>query len=90
MSTPDFSALVVRHRAYFRTGATHSAEWREGQSTALRAIRHDPLFVPSPANLRRKDLWIPVPAQRLVSQATGQTVASAAGTRHNQERGERR
>ena len=22
MSTPDFSALVARHRTYFRTGAT--------------------------------------------------------------------
>src|SRR6266567_3576007 len=41
MSTPDFSALVVRHRAYFRTGATRSAEWREGQLTALRAMMTD-------------------------------------------------
>ena len=38
MSTPDFSALVARHRAYFRTGATRSAQWREGQLTALRAM----------------------------------------------------
>ena len=30
MSTPDFSALVARHRAYFRTGATRSTVWREG------------------------------------------------------------
>ena len=41
MSTPDFSALVARHRAYFRTGATRSAEWREGQLTALRAMMTD-------------------------------------------------
>jgi aldehyde dehydrogenase (NAD+) len=38
MSTPDFSALVARHRAYFRTGATRSAEWRESQLAALRAM----------------------------------------------------
>src|SRR5436190_13542328 len=41
MSTPDFSALVARHRAYFRTGATRSAKWREGQLTALRAMMTD-------------------------------------------------
>jgi acyl-CoA reductase-like NAD-dependent aldehyde dehydrogenase len=41
MSTPDFSALVSRHRNYFRTGATRSAEWREGQLTALRAMITD-------------------------------------------------
>src|SRR4051794_9551191 len=41
MSTPDFSSLVARHRAYFRTGATRSAEWREGQLTALRAMMTD-------------------------------------------------
>src|SRR3954471_9291325 len=41
MSTPDFSALVARHRAYFRTGATRSSEWREGQLTALRAMMTD-------------------------------------------------
>src|SRR3954468_960036 len=41
MSTPDFSALVARHRAYFRTGATRSAEWREGQLVALRAMMTD-------------------------------------------------
>jgi hypothetical protein len=29
MTTPNFSALVARHRAYFRTGATRSAQWRE-------------------------------------------------------------
>src|SRR5438552_663188 len=41
MSTPDFSTLVARHRAHFRTGATRSAEWREGQLTALRAMMTD-------------------------------------------------
>ena len=41
MSSPDFSALVARHRAYFRTGATRSAQWREGQLTALRAMMTD-------------------------------------------------
>src|SRR3954469_15785502 len=41
MSTPDFSALVARHRTYFRTGATRSAEWREGQLTALRTMMTD-------------------------------------------------
>ena len=38
MSTPDFSALVARHRTYFRTGATRSAQWREGQLATLRAM----------------------------------------------------
>src|SRR5438309_1124927 len=41
MSTPDFSTLVARHRTHFRTGATRSAEWREGQLTALRAMMTD-------------------------------------------------
>jgi aldehyde dehydrogenase (NAD+) len=41
MSTLDFSALVARHRAYFRTGATRSAKWREGQLTAMRAMMTD-------------------------------------------------
>src|SRR3954469_4382379 len=41
MSTPDFSALVAQHRAYFRTGATRSADWREGQLTALRTMMTD-------------------------------------------------
>jgi aldehyde dehydrogenase (NAD+) len=41
MSTSDFSALVARHRNYFRTGATRTADWREGQLTALRAMMTD-------------------------------------------------
>src|SRR6185369_11530673 len=41
MSSPAFSTLVARHRDYFRTGATRSAEWREGQLTALRAMVTD-------------------------------------------------
>ncbi len=41
MSTSDFSALVARHRNYFRTGATRSADWREGQLTALKAMMTD-------------------------------------------------
>ena len=41
MCPPNFSALVARHRAYFRTGATRSAEWREGQLTALRVMMTD-------------------------------------------------
>src|SRR5437899_12173607 len=41
MSTPDFSALIARHRNYFRTGATRTADWREGQLTALRAMMTD-------------------------------------------------
>src|SRR5438093_7990234 len=35
---PDFGALVARHRNYFRSGATRSAEWREGQLIALRRM----------------------------------------------------
>src|SRR5437868_11358626 len=41
MSPPDFSTLVARHRTHFRTGATRSAEWREGQLAALRAMMTD-------------------------------------------------
>jgi aldehyde dehydrogenase (NAD+) len=41
MNTTDFTALVSRHRNYFRTGATRSVEWREGQLTALRAMMTD-------------------------------------------------
>ncbi len=41
MSTPDFSTLVARHRTYFRTGATRSAQWGEGQLAALRAMMTD-------------------------------------------------
>src|SRR5713101_5292492 len=42
MSIPDFSALVSKHRNYFRSGATRPVEWREGQLTALRAMMTDP------------------------------------------------
>src|SRR5579862_4510469 len=41
MSTPDFSTLVARHRNYFRTGGTRSAEWRERQLTAIKAMMTD-------------------------------------------------
>src|SRR5438105_5536097 len=41
MSTPDFSALVSRHRNYFRSGVTRSTEWRERQLKALRAMMTD-------------------------------------------------
>src|SRR3954470_13402566 len=41
MSTADFTALVSRHRNYFRSGATRSAEWRESQLKALRAMMTD-------------------------------------------------
>jgi len=41
MSPTDFTALVSRHRSYFRTGATRSVEWREGQLNALRTMMID-------------------------------------------------
>src|SRR5437660_2912106 len=41
MSMYNLPALVARHRTYFRIGATHSAEWRQGQLTALRAMMTD-------------------------------------------------
>ncbi len=28
MSTPDFAAIVAKHRNYFRSGATRPVEWR--------------------------------------------------------------
>jgi len=56
MSTPDFSALVARHRNYFRSGATRSAEWRERQLKALRAMmteRADDFYAALWTDLRR-------------------------------------
>ncbi len=41
MNITDFSALVSRHRHYFRTGATRSVEWRESQLKALSAMMKD-------------------------------------------------
>ena len=41
MSTPDFGALVARHRNYFLSGATRSAEWRKTQLIALRSMMKD-------------------------------------------------
>src|SRR5438477_11837375 len=41
MKTTDYPALVARHREYFRSGATRSVEWREGQLNALRAMMAD-------------------------------------------------
>src|SRR3984893_18072675 len=38
---PDFSKLVADHRAYFLSGATRSAEWRESQLRALRSMLKD-------------------------------------------------
>jgi len=40
-STFNFGALVEGHRTYFRSGATRSAEWREGQLRALRSMMRD-------------------------------------------------
>src|SRR5258706_14119625 len=41
MVSTDFAALVSRHRNYVRTGATRSADWREGPLNALRAMMSD-------------------------------------------------
>src|SRR5437763_15075568 len=38
---PDFSKLVADHRAYFLSGVTRSAEWRESQLGALRSMMKD-------------------------------------------------
>src|SRR5437764_2508765 len=38
---PDFSKLVADHRAYFLSGATRSAEWRESQLRALHSMIKD-------------------------------------------------
>ncbi len=37
-TTSDLSGLATRHRNYFRSGATHSIEWRESQLIALRSM----------------------------------------------------
>ncbi len=41
MSTVDYGAIVSRHRQYFLTGVTRSAEWRESQLIALRTMMQD-------------------------------------------------
>src|SRR6476661_403874 len=41
MNTSNYSELVAGHRDYFLSGATRSAEWRESQLTALRAMMTD-------------------------------------------------
>ena len=41
MSPLDFGSLLSRHRNYFRSGATRSAEWRESQLIALRTMMKD-------------------------------------------------
>lgn len=38
MNPRDLENLVTRHRNYFRSGATRSAEWRESQLIALRSL----------------------------------------------------
>src|SRR3954447_6313732 len=38
---PDFSTLVADHRAYFLSGVTRPAQWRESQLIALRSILKD-------------------------------------------------
>src|SRR3954462_8065096 len=37
----DFGKLVAEHRAYFLSGVTRSAEWRESQLCALRSMMKD-------------------------------------------------
>ena len=52
----DFANLVARHRQYFRSGATRSAEWREAQLLALRTMvkQHaDELYAALWTDLRR-------------------------------------
>src|SRR5258706_5428554 len=41
MNMPQFRALASRHRAYVRSGATRSAEWRVTQLTALQAMMNE-------------------------------------------------
>lgn len=36
--TLEFAGLLTRHREYFQSGATRSAEWRESQLIALRSM----------------------------------------------------
>src|SRR5436309_11597950 len=38
---PDFNKLVADHRAYFLSGVTRSAEWRESQLRALHSMMKD-------------------------------------------------
>src|SRR5438132_8350766 len=79
MSTPDFSDLVARHRAYFRSGATRSAEWREGQLTALRAMMTDPaedFYAALWADLRRNRTDADLTDVKFIASEVDHTVAN--------------
>jgi aldehyde dehydrogenase (NAD+) len=40
-NTTDFGNIVAHHRAYFQSGTTRPAEWRESQLIALRSMMKD-------------------------------------------------
>src|SRR5438477_11900109 len=40
-SSLDFGKLIAHHRAYFLSGVTRSAEWRDSQLRALRSMLKD-------------------------------------------------
>lgn len=66
MSTQDFRSLVGRHRNYFRSGATRSAQWRERQLIALRSMMNehaDDFYAALWTDLRRNRIeadWVDV------------------------------
>jgi aldehyde dehydrogenase (NAD+) len=56
MNINDYSALVARHRDYFRTGITRGKDWRESQLAALRTMmieRADDFYASLWTDLRR-------------------------------------
>lgn len=66
MNIQDLKCLVVRHRNYFRSGATRSAEWRESQLIALRSMikeHAEEFYAALWADLRRNRIeadWVDV------------------------------
>lgn len=66
MRMQDFESLVARHRSYFRSGATRSAEWRERQLIALRSMMKEhaeDFYAALWADLRRSRIeadWVDV------------------------------
>jgi hypothetical protein len=70
MTNNEYSALVARHRDYFRTGATRGVEWRKSQLTALRTMMTE----------RAEDfcasLWTDLRRGRVEQKSSGQSFPS--------------
>lgn len=69
--TTDFAELLARHRAFFRTGRTRPAEWREAQLAAVAAMvteRSEELAKALWSDLRRNRVDATIADIRLVAE----------------------